>query len=223
MTLRIDIISDVVCPWCFIGKRHLDSALEMYRSQHPEAEQPLVRWLPFQLNPDIPAQGMARGEYTTRKFGGPERVREIYSRVEIAGANAGIAFAFNRITVQPNTLQAHRVIHFAAREGRQHAVVESLFAGYFLEGRDLSDDAALADLAQRGGLDREAVLRYLATDQDRSLIEQQDRRARQVGIEGVPFFIVAERFGVSGAQPAQVLFQVIEEALSETADFAAPQ
>jgi predicted DsbA family dithiol-disulfide isomerase len=221
--LRIDIISDVVCPWCFIGKRHLDSALEMYRTQHPDAEQPVVRWLPFQLNPDIPAQGMPRGEYTSRKFGGPERAREIYARVQIAGADAGIAFEFERISVQPNTLQAHRVMHFAKREGRQHTVAESLFAGYFLEGRNLADDAVLAELAARGGLDREALLRYLATDEDQRLIEQQDMRARQIGVEGVPFFIVAERFGVSGAQPAQVLFEVIEEARREAVGFAASQ
>ncbi|HUF20746.1 MAG TPA: DsbA family oxidoreductase [Burkholderiales bacterium] len=223
MALRIDIISDVVCPWCFIGKRNLDAALRMYRAQYPEAEAPVIRWLPFQLNPDLPVEGMPRREYTSQKFGGPDNAREIYARVEAAGAHAGIAFEFGRIAVQPNTLQAHRVVHFAARENRQGEVVESLFQGYFLEGCDLTRAETLADLAARGGLHRESLLNYLRTDEDRDLIARQDMHARQIGIQGVPFFIVAERLGVSGAQPPGVLFEVMEQAQSESAISAAPQ
>jgi predicted DsbA family dithiol-disulfide isomerase len=221
--LRIDIISDVVCPWCFIGKRNLDAALRMYRAQYPEAEEPAVRWLPFQLNPDLPVEGVPRSEYTSQKFGGPDNAREIYARVAAAGANAGIAFEFGRIAVQPNTLQAHRVVHFAARENSQHEVVESLFQGYFLEGCDLTSDETLADLAARGGLNRNELLKYLGTEEDRDLIVRQDAHARQIGIQGVPFFIVAERLGVSGAQPPGVLFEVMEQARSEPAFSAAPQ
>jgi predicted DsbA family dithiol-disulfide isomerase len=223
VTLRIDIISDVVCPWCFIGKRNLDAALRMYRAQYPEAEAPVIRWLPFQLNPDLPVEGMPRSEYTSQKFGGPDNAREIYARVAAAGANAGIAFEFGRIAVQPNTLQAHRVVHFAARENIQHEVVESLFQGYFLEGCDLTSDETLADLAARGGLNRNELLKYLGTEEDRDLIVRQDAHARQIGIQGVPFFIVAERLGVSGAQPPGVLFEVMEQARSEPAFSAAPQ
>lgn len=223
MTLRIDIISDVVCPWCFIGKRNLDTALQMYRAQFPQAAEPAIGWLPFQLNPELPVDGIPRSEYTAQKFGGPERAREIYARVEAAGENAGIPFDFGRISRQPNTLQAHRVVHYAARHGKQHDVLESLFTGYFLEGRDLTRDETLSELAVRAGLQRDDVLQYLCTDEDRELIIQQDTRARQLGVQGVPFFIIAERLAVSGAQPPSVLFEAMEQAQSEPANFAAPQ
>ncbi|HWQ39886.1 MAG TPA: DsbA family oxidoreductase [Burkholderiales bacterium] len=212
MTLRIDILSDVVCPWCFIGKRHLERALAMYRERHYEAPAPVVRWHPFQLNPDLPASGTPRAQYVARKFGGPQRAAEIYARVAAAGARAGIAFAFDRIEVQPNTLDAHRLMHRAGELGIQDAMAESLFAGYFLEGRDFTDPETLADLAQRAGMARGDARRYLVSNEDRALVVRQDAHARDSGIEGVPFFIFGERLAVSGAQPPEVLLEAMERA-----------
>jgi predicted DsbA family dithiol-disulfide isomerase len=158
MALTIDVISDVVCPWCFIGKRHLESALAARRKDHPGEEQPQVRWHPFQLNPQLPRSGMPRAEYIATKFGGPQRAKEIYARVANAGARAGIAFDFDRITVQPNTLNAHRLIHRAGSSGRQDAMAEALFRAYFLEGADLSRDDTLTDIAARAGFDRDEIV-----------------------------------------------------------------
>lgn len=219
--MQIDVISDVVCPWCFIGKRHLESALAAWRKDHPGEEQPHVRWHPFQLNPQLPGSGVPRAEYIEKKFGGPRRAREIYARVANAGARAGIAFDFDAITVQPNTLNAHRLIHHAGTGGRQDAMAEALFRAYFLEGADLSRDDTLADIAARAGFDRDEISAYLASDEDKALIEDQDQHARSIGVDGVPFFIVNRRYAVSGAQPPEAILDVMAKAEEELA--AAPQ
>jgi predicted DsbA family dithiol-disulfide isomerase len=216
MSLQIDIVSDVVCPWCFIGKRHIEQALAMYRQRHPEAPAPEIRWHPFQLNPQLPSSGVPRPQYTAAKFGGPERAKEIYARVAAAGARAGITFAFDRIAVQPNTIDAHRLMHRAAELGIQDAMAESLFRGYFLEGRDFTDRETLAELAQRAGMAAEGARRYLDTDEDRALIAEQDEHARRIGVEGVPFFIFNQRLAVSGAQPAEILVDVMERSEAQT-------
>lgn len=221
MPIQIDIVSDVVCPWCFIGKRHLEQALATYRERHPEAPSPEVRWHPFQLNPQLPAAGVPRAQYTAAKFGGPERAKEIYARVGAAGARAGIAFAFDRITVQPNTIDAHRLMHRATENGIQDAMAESLFRGYFFEGRDFTDRETLSELAQRAGMGAEDARRYLDSDQDRALIVEQDEHARRIGVEGVPFFIFNQRLAVSGAQPAEMLVEVMERAEAQTEAAAA--
>lgn len=220
MALEIDVVSDVVCPWCFIGKRHLESALAAWRREHPD-EEPEVRWHPFQLNPQLPARGMPRAEYVATKFGGAERARTIYARVADAGARAGIRFAFDKIEVQPNTLDAHRLLHRAGAADRQNAMAEALFQAYFLEGADLTDTGTLAEIAVRAGFDRGEIGAYLAGDEDRALVEDQDRRARSGGVEGVPFFIFNQRYAVSGAQPPEVLLDVMEKVRQELA--AAPQ
>jgi predicted DsbA family dithiol-disulfide isomerase len=219
--VQIDVISDVVCPWCFIGKRHLEAALAAWREKYPAREVPAVRWLPFQLNPDLPEGGMPRREYTERKFGGAQRAREIYARVAAAGRGAGIDFAFDRIAVQPNTVDAHRLIHRAARDGKQDAMAEALFRNYFLEGADLTDAQTLADIAAAAGLDREPVAAYLAGEEDRALITNQDHHARAIGVQGVPFFIFDQRYALSGAQPPEVILEVMEKTHDELA--AAPQ
>ena len=221
MAIRIDVISDVVCPWCFIGKRHLESALAAWREKYPDREIPEVRWHPFQLNPDLPPAGMARSEYTARKFGGPDRAKEIYARVSEAGMRAGIRFDFDRIAVQPNTVDAHRLMHLAIEHARQDEMAEALFHGYFLEGADLTSKDTLADIAQRAGLDRDAARDYLNSDRDRELIEKEDYRARSIGVEGVPFFILEQRYALSGAQPPEVMLEVMEKAHDELV--AAPQ
>lgn len=221
MALTIDVISDVVCPWCFIGKRHLESALAAWRKDHLGEEKPVVRWHPFQLNPQLPRSGVPRAEYIATKFGGPQRGKEIYARVANAGARAGIRFDFDRIAVQPNTLNAHRLIHHAGLGGKQDAVAEALFRAYFLEGDDLSRDDTLAEIAARAGFDRNEISAYLASDEDKALIEDQDQHARSLGVEGVPFFIFNRRYSVSGAQPPEAILDVMGKAQEELA--AAPQ
>ena len=218
--MQIDFISDVVCPWCFIGKRNLERALETWRAKHPD-ESPTVRWHPFQLNPQLPASGVPRKQYLENKFGGPERAKEIYARVTTAGKRAGIEFAFDAIQVQPNTVDAHRLMHYAGERGKQDEMAEAIFRRYFLEGADLSDRQTLADIAQQAGMDRDEAAAYLASDADRELIEEQDRRARAIGVEGVPFFIFNQRLALSGAQPPEVIVEAMEKAREELA--ATPQ
>jgi len=215
LALKIDVISDVVCPWCFIGKRHLESALAAWRKDHPGEEQPVVRWHPFQLNPQLPLSGMPRAEYIATKFGGPQRAKDVYARVANAGARAGIAFDFERITVQPNTLNAHRLIHHAGSGNRQDAIAEALFRAFFFEGADLSSDDTLADIASHCGFDREDISAYLASDEDKALIEDQDQHARSLGVEGVPFFVINRRYAVSGAQPPDAILDVLARAQEE--------
>ena len=220
MTFQIDIISDVVCPWCFIGKRNIENALRQWRAKHPD-ETPVVRWHPFQLNPDLPASGVPRKQYLENKFGGPDRAREIYARVCAAGTRAGIAFAFDAIQTQPTTIDSHRLLHYAGEHDKQDQVAEEIFRRYFLEGADLTDRQALADIAGQAGLDRAAAETYLASDTDRALIEEQDRRAREIGVEGVPFFIFNQRLALSGAQPPEVMLEAMEQAREQVA--ATPQ
>jgi predicted DsbA family dithiol-disulfide isomerase len=170
-----------------------------------------VRWLPFQLNPDLPASGMPRREYIERKWG-PGRGPEAYSRVAAVGKTLAIPFAFGNISVQPNTLDAHRLLTFAEREDRQDELAEVLFKAYFIDGENLTDRDVLADIAGRAGLDRDAAKAYLDSDEDRDLVLQADVQAREAGIGGVPFFIFNRRIGVSGAQEPDVLLQAMEQA-----------
>ncbi len=215
--MQIDVISDVVCPWCFIGKRNLEAALAAWREQHPDEEAPRVNWHPFQLNPGLPESGMPRAQYIADKFGGPDRAKEIYARVSNAGAGAGIAFDFDGIVRQPNTVDPHRLVHLAAEQGRQDEMVEALFRGYFLNAADLTSRETLADIAATAGLDRDKVVAYLATDRDRMEVENGDHHARAIGVQGVPFFIFNQRYALSGAQPPEVLLEVMEKALREPA------
>ena len=170
-----------------------------------------MRWLPFQLNPDLPADGMPRKEYIERKWG-PGRGPEVYARVAGVGREVGVPFAFENITVQPNTLDAHRLLNYADSQGRQDEVAEALFKAYFVEGFDLTNAETLADVAARGGLDRAAALEYVRSDADRDLVRQADLEARNAGIGGVPFFIFNRKVGVSGAQGEEVLLQAMEQA-----------
>ena len=215
MLERIDVISDVVCPWCFIGKRHLEGALALWRQRHPGAAL-TVQWHAFQLNPQLPPAGMPRADYIAAKFGGVQRARDIYARVAAAGQAAGIAFDFDRIQTQPNTTQAHRIIAEAGRVGRQDAVVAALFEGYFLQGRDLTRDETLVELAATAGLDAAATAAFLASDDLRQEVAADERMAREIGVEGVPFFIFDQRLAVSGAQPAEVLLDAMAQAAAET-------
>jgi predicted DsbA family dithiol-disulfide isomerase len=213
-TPTIDVVSDVVCPWCYVGKRRLEAAL----AARPALAPPVVRWHPFQLNPDIPADGVDRRSYLEAKFGGRERAREIYARVEAAGREAGIEFDFERIERQPNTVDAHRLIRWAqlADDRRADALVERLFRAYFTEGVDLGRAEALAALAGEAGLDASAAQAFLATDDGRAEVQAADARAKSMGVSGVPFFIFGRRVAVSGAQPADVLTAAMAQAQAVT-------
>lgn len=171
-----------------------------------------MRWLPFQLNPDIPEGGMSRADYVARKFGA--RGKGNYERVAMVGKTVGIDFAFDRITVQPNTLNAHRLLHYADKVGKQDAVANALFRAYFEEGANLTDIATLAEYAAQAGLDRAAVAAYLASDEDRDAVMAGDIDARSAGIGGVPFFIFNRKLSVSGAQDPDTLLEALQQSLS---------
>jgi predicted DsbA family dithiol-disulfide isomerase len=219
--LVIDIISDVVCPWCYIGKRQLEAALGGLAAREP-AVRPFVSWHPFQLNPDLPREGVDRRAYVEAKFGGPEPAREVYERVREAGARVGIPFAFGAIARQPNTRDAHRLISWAQAQGDADPLVERLFRAYFLDGRFIGDRETLAAIAGEAGLDAGAARAYLASEQGDDVIVAMDRRVRELGVGGVPYFIFDGRIAVSGAQGAQILLHAIAEARSLEAPGTGP-
>ncbi|MGL4812618.1 MAG: DsbA family oxidoreductase, partial [Beijerinckiaceae bacterium] len=207
--VTIDMISDVVCPWCYIGKRHLDRAIAL--RPHVEID---VRFHPYQLDDTIPAGGMPRIEYMTRKFGSVDRVREIHARISHAGDAVGIAFAFDKILVSPNTLDAHRVIRWAAEAGVQAAVKEKLMQGFFSEGENLAEHSTLARLAGEAGMMAGQVAEWLATPEDIETVKADVNHARMMGVQGVPFFILNGNIGLSGAQPPETIAQAIDYALN---------
>lgn len=204
--IRLDILSDPICPWCYIGKARLDRALEA-RPEHPF----LIEWHPFQLNPEMPPEGMDRAAYLEAKFGGREGAVRVYTQIAEHAEQAGVEINFDKIRRTPNTLDAHRLIHWAGLEGRQTTVVSALFRAYFREGRDIGDAGTLADIAAEAGLDRAMVAHLLATDADRDDIIARDRHARERGVTAVPTFIIGNRHVVQGAQPSQLWLDVIDE------------
>lgn len=204
--VRLDIISDPICPWCYIGKTLLDRALEA-RPEHPFA----IEWHPFQLNPDMPPEGMDRRRYLEAKFGGPEGAYEAYLPVVEAARKAGLDIEFDKIAVTPNTLDAHRLIHWAGIEGRPTPVVAALFRAYFQEGRDIGDREVLADIADAAGLDAALIARLLTSDADRDTVRAREAEARDMGVRSVPTFIVAGKHAVPGAQPTALWLRVIDE------------
>ena len=203
---RLDVISDPVCPWCYLGATSLLRALAE-RPTHPFA----IRWRPFQLNPDMPPEGMDRQAYLAAKFGGADRAGQVYARVEAAVAEAGLAIDFGRIGRAPNTLAAHRVIHWAGAEGVQTRVAMGLFARYFEGGEDLGDPAVLAEAATEAGMDGAAVARLLAGDAGRAQVRAEAAEAQAMGVTGVPTFLIGGRYVVTGAQPAELWTRVADE------------
>ncbi|HKT19922.1 MAG TPA: DsbA family oxidoreductase [Stellaceae bacterium] len=203
--MHIDIVSDVVCPWCFIGKRRLEKALTL----RPEIEADIT-WRPFQLNPDMPEEGMARADYIAAKFGDGAHSRRIHRTIAEAGASVAIDFAFERIKRSPNTRNAHRLIRHAASSGRADAVVDRLFSGYFLEGRDIGDIETLAEIAAEAGLDRNAAAAFLRSDAEREAILAEDGNVRRLGINAVPCFIFGGQYAVSGAQEPEFFLPVFD-------------
>ncbi|MEO8754653.1 MAG: DsbA family oxidoreductase [Casimicrobiaceae bacterium] len=211
--LTVDVVSDVVCPWCYIGKRRLEAALAKLREAEPDL--PVhVRWHPFQLNPDLPPTGADRRQYLEAKFGGPERAQQIYARVGAAGATVGIQFAFDAIERQPNTLDAHRLIAWAQarHEGDPDALVEQLFRAYFLDGEYIGDHEELVRRAAAAGYDADDARKFLASDEWKADVAASDHRAREMGVSGVPFFIFDGKTAVSGAHEPEALLEAIAQA-----------
>lgn len=209
--IPIDIVSDVVCPWCFIGKRHLEAALAQF--EHPVS----IRWLPYFLNPDTPPEGEAYRPFLERKFGGAEALEGIWSRVREAGSKAGIAFAFEKIELRANTLAAHRLIHrtqLKGDAGASNELVERIFHAGFCEGRFIGDPAVLADIAAACGEDRGKTLAWLQGEAESEAVVAQEARLRQLGISGVPFFIFNGKLAVSGAQPPEVLLDALRQSIA---------
>jgi predicted DsbA family dithiol-disulfide isomerase len=205
-TVKLDILSDPICPWCYIGKTNLDKALAE-SPDHPF----VIEWHPFQLNPDMPAGGMDRLAYLETKFGGKEGAVRAYTPVVESAAAAGLEINFDGMTRTPNTLDAHRLIHWAGIEKRQTEAVSALFEAYFVEARDIGDIEVLADIADAIGMDAAVVTRLLKSDADRQDIRDRDAHSREMSVTGVPTFIVAGQHAVPGAQPPELWRKVIAD------------
>ena len=204
--IRLDIFSDPVCPWCYVGKANLERALARH-PDHPFT----IQWHPFQLNPDMPSEGVSKRAYLEEKFGGKARVDAVHERLREVARGAGVDMDPDKPQRMPNTLNAHRLIHWAGIEGVQQAVVDALMRAYWTEGRDIGDAGTLAAVAGENGMDREATLRLLQSDADADDIQARDQDARQKGVNAVPTFLIAQQYVVSGAQPTETWDKVIAE------------
>jgi predicted DsbA family dithiol-disulfide isomerase len=211
--IKLDIFSDPICPWCFIGKARLEAALEQ-RPDHPF----VIEWHPFQLNPGMAKNGMDRRAYLEGKFGGTDGAKSAYRPIVDTLAKELPAADLGKITKTPNTMDAHRLIHWAGLEALQNPMVDALFAAYFVEGRDIGDQEVLADIADTVGMDAAVVTRLLASDQDVELISSRDEHARERGVTGVPMFVVAQQHAVSGAQDSKLWIDVIDEMIAGATD-----
>lgn len=208
--IRLDIFSDPVCPWCFIGKANLDRALEAHPT-HPFR----IEWHPFQLNPDMPAGGVDKHRYLAEKFG-EDRLVQMHLRLREASRAAGAEIDPDTPKRMPNTLDSHRLIHWAGLEGRQTAVVSAIMRAYWREGRDIGNAGVLTDIAAAAGMDRAVTARLLASDADADDIRARDADARQKGVNSVPTFLIAQHYVVTGAQPPEVWGNVIRELLEQS-------
>jgi len=213
--LVIDVVSDVVCPWCYIGKRRLERAIAL-KPEIPAT----VRWRPYFLNPWVPREGMSRTEYLTQKFGSVERYQSMAGRVKAAAQAEGLVYDLDKIARQPNTLDCHRLIVWAGRDGQAARIKQRLMELYFAEGADLSDIDVLVDAAVQCGLDGDTVRRLLASDTDVREVEREAEAAKEAGIDGVPCFIFGGQLAVSGAQAPEYLAGAMERAASQREESA---
>lgn len=216
--MRIDVIFDTVCPWCYIGKRRFERALTL----RPEVRAD-VRWRPFLLNPEMPAGGLDRQVYLERKFGSIYRIQRIHSAAQQAGEGDGVAFNFDAIRRMPNSVNSHRLIHLAAGSTRQAGLVEAIFSAYFVEGRDIGDIGVLCDIASDSGMDAVEVARYLRTDAGVSAIETENARFHRLGVSGVPCYILDDRYAVAGAQEPDMLARLLDIAQGAELEAVASQ
>lgn len=201
------VVSDIICPWCYIGKRRLEAALEHL----PDEVAGSVSWHPFQLNPDMPRTGMDRREYCTRKFGSWARCEEMFERISEVGKSVGLTFTFNLQPTIPNTLDVHRIIWLGGREGVQDALVETFFRAYFCEGVDFSDSDELIETAVNAGFERKALERFLKSQEGAAEVLNEEQEVKSLGVSSVPLFIIGDRLAVSGAQPPETLLQAVEQ------------
>ena len=211
-TLSIDVVSDVVCPWCYIGKRRLEGALALWAAQHPDIT-PEVRWHPFQLNPDLAQEGMGRHTYVLQKFG--ERASSVYERVTLVAKEVGLDLAIDRIDRQPNTVLPHSLISAAGTGDQQGQLVEALFKAYFIDGQDLTQVDVLAQIAMSAGMSADMAQQALSDSVLHDQIRASDQAAREMGINGVPFFIFNRKVGVSGAHESESLLQAMQQAMQD--------
>lgn len=211
--IKLDILSDPICPWCYLGKTYLDRALAA-RPDHPLA----IEWHPFQLNPDMPAGGMERHAYLEAKFGGRDGALKAYAPIVERAEEAGLEIDFSAIPRTPNTLNAHRLIHWAGIEGRQTPVISFLFEAYFKQGQDIGDPDTLLAIAERAEMEADMTRRLLESDADAELIRARDAHARERGVTGVPTFVVANSHVLVGAQPPELWLQVIDEVMPPAPD-----
>ncbi len=214
--MEIDIYSDPICPWCYIGKRRLERALDQ-RHEH----KPRIRWRAFQLNPDMPASGIERTQYLALKFGGPDRAHQLYENIRRVGETVGIEFAFDKIALTPNTVQAHRLIRLASATAYSETVIEALFRRYFVDGGAIGDIQSLIDLGIEAGLDAAQTAAYMNSDENLDDVRHEDSSARRLGIQGVPCFIINNQYALSGAQEPEAFFPIFEMAAQETLNAAA--
>jgi predicted DsbA family dithiol-disulfide isomerase len=212
MHIQISITSDFICPWCYIGEKRLAGAIERL----PSGIEVQLEWLPFELNPEMPPEGMDRGTYLSNKFGSWERVQAMQARIELAGGGDGATFDYQRIQRTPNTFLAHRLSWLAQHEGRQRPFVEAAFQAYFAQGRDIGSAGVLTEIAVSSGLDRNAVVAFLSSEDGVESVRALERVALGRGIQGVPYFDVAGT-AIVGAQPPETLLQTIIEAASRLA------
>lgn len=202
------VVSDLICPWCYIGKRRLEAAVR----ELPPGTDASVSWHPFQLNPEMPGGGANRKEYCMRKFGSWAKCEELYAQISAAGKRVGIDFHFERQPIIPNTFDSHRVIWLAGREGTQDTVVEALFRAYFCEGVNLSERSNLVDAAAAAGLDRTQVQGLLGSERGVAEVQAEEQELKSLGVSAVPLFIIQDRVGVSGAQPPETLLRAFAQA-----------
>ena len=209
MNLTVDVISDVICPWCLIGKRLLEKAVAALEGQHEVR----VRWHPFQLNPTMPKEGISRRQYRIEKFGSWERSQQLDAKLIAVGKAEGIQFAFDKIERTPNTVDAHRLIWLADQHGCQDAIVEGLFRAYFTEGRDISNRTTLIDVVVEAGLERQVVEAMLNSDEGMDVIADAGEMSRRHGVSGVPFFIINDEITLSGAQQPDTFLEAFRLAI----------
>lgn len=215
--LTIEVVSDVVCPWCFVGLRRLERAIALVREEQPDFQHEL-RWRPFFLNPDSPPEGEPYLPFLIQKFGGRTRVEEIWQRIREVGATLGIDYQFEQIEVRANTLNAHRLIHWAQELGDATALVELLFVAQFERGENVSDRQVLANVAAACGYDHAEVLRYLDSDEDVLLIRKMEQESRNWGVNSVPTFVFDRKSGIQGAEDPRVLADGIKQAIASSGD-----
>jgi len=208
MKLTVDVVSDVICPWCYIGKRRLEKAIAAFDGQHDVQ----VRWHPFQLNPTMPKEGISRRDYRRRKFGSWERSLELDAQAIAAGESEGIQFAFDKSERTPNTVDAHRLIWLADQHGCQDAVVEALFRAYFTDGKDIGNQQTLIEVASEYGLNRQAAEAMLNSDDGIEVIAQAGERSQRHQVDGVPFFIINNAITLAGAQATETFLDAFEQA-----------